>query len=60
MLAAQKATRILGCTKSSEASRAREVILLLCSALVGPHLEPCAQLWGAQHKKDREVLEEEP
>jgi len=30
-LAAQKANHILGCTKSSVASRAREVILPLCS-----------------------------
>ena len=33
-LAAQKASRFLGCTKSSVASRVREMILPLCSVLV--------------------------
>jgi len=56
-LAAQKANYILGCIKSSAASRAREVILPLCSTLVRPHLESCIQLWSPQHGKDMDLLE---
>jgi len=56
-LAAQKTNCILGCIKTSVASRAREGILPLYSALVRRHLESCIQLCSPQHRKDMDVLE---
>ena len=37
------------------ASRVREVILPLYSALMGRQLEYCIQVWGLQHRKDVEL-----
>lgn len=44
-LTAQEANCVLGCPKSSVATRVREGALPLCSAFVRPHLECCIQLW---------------
>ncbi|KAK4829710.1 hypothetical protein QYF61_006085 [Mycteria americana] len=57
-LASQKASCILGCIKRSTTSQSREVILLLYSALLRPHLEYCVQLWSPQFRKDMDLLEQ--
>ncbi|KAJ7400827.1 hypothetical protein BTVI_101701 [Pitangus sulphuratus] len=56
-LTTQKSNHVLGCIQSSVASRSREVILPLYSALVSPYLERFVRLRGPQHKKDMDLLE---
>jgi len=56
-LAAQKTNHVLDSIKRSMASRLREVILPLYSALVRTHLEYCIQMWSPQYRRDVDLLE---
>lgn len=51
-LAAKKTNSLLGCIRKSVASRLREVILPLISALVRPDLECWVKVWASQYKRN--------
>ncbi|KAM9649111.1 uncharacterized protein ACIBXB_011590 [Morphnus guianensis] len=55
--ATKRANRMLGCINKGITSRDKEVIMALYSALLGPHLECCAQFWSPLYKKDVDRLE---
>jgi len=53
-----QANHMLGCIRSSVASRLREAVLSLCTALVRANLESCIQFWSPQHRTDMDLLEQ--
>jgi len=56
-LAAKKVSDTLHCMSQIIASRLREMIFLLYSALMRPHLEHHVQFWAPQYKREMDILE---
>jgi len=52
-LVAKKMNTMLGDIKNSMASRSKDMILMLYSALLRPHLDYCIQFWAPQFRKYR-------
>ena len=53
----KEANGTLGCVRPHVAISSKEVIPLLCSALVRPHLECWVQFWAPQYKSGMDILE---
>lgn len=55
-LATKEARGGLDCIRQSIASRSRELILLICLAVVRLCLKCCAEFWAPRYKRDLDVM----
>lgn len=56
-LAAKAASHVLGCIKLSTTSWSREVIVVVYTVLMCPHIEYYVRFWEPQYKKDIKLSE---